>query len=266
MDEAPRDRKQHTVGSVLPSAEEMWFVLKVACLRSRRDASLEKPDNALFGCFKPKRARLMIKMQNTPPRISYDAAQRVRLDHTCQSRIRTLVWAALTLLCVVIASKAPALDLDTPFDSIDGGTMTLSQWEGQPVLVVNTASMCAFTEQYRDLQALYDRYRDQGLVVLAVPSDDFNQELASDGEVKEFCELVYGIDMPMTVITSVKGRNAHPFYQSLRQDTGFAPRWNFNKVLLDGQGNLVETFASRVRPLSDEITTPIEDLLAKRAG
>jgi glutathione peroxidase len=168
----------------------------------------------------------------------------------------------LTTLFVVWSSQTTALDRETPFDSIDGGTLTLTQWEGQPVLVVNTASMCVFTEQYRELQALYDRYRDQGLIVLAVPSDDFNQELASDAEVKEFCELIYGIDMPMTVITGVKGRNAHPFYQSLRQEAGFTPRWNFNKVLLDHEGQLVETFASRVRPLSDQITQKIDSLLS----
>lgn len=181
---------------------------------------------------------------------------------------RNLYWLKLSSLCLLTAffvlwsSQTTALDRETPFDSIDGGTLTLAQWEGQPVLVVNTASMCAFTEQYRELQALYDRYRDQGLVVLAVPSDDFNQELASNAEVKEFCELTYGIDMPMTVITGVKGRNAHPFYQSLRQEVGFTPRWNFSKVLLDRQGQVVDTFASRVNPLSDQITRQIDSLLS----
>lgn len=164
-------------------------------------------------------------------------------------------------LLALFGSHAFAIDRDTPFESIYGGTMTLSEWEGQPVLVVNTASLCAFTEQYRDLQALYDRYRDAGLVVLAVPSDDFNQELANNAEVKDFCELIYGLDMPMTVITSVKGRDAHPFYQSLREDTGFTPRWNFNKVLLDDQGNLVDTFPSHIGPLSDVITVQIDRIL-----
>jgi glutathione peroxidase len=171
----------------------------------------------------------------------------------------------LTGAFVVLASHVVALDRDTPFGSIDGGTLTLSQWEGQSILVVNTASMCAFSDQYRDLQALYDRFRDDGLIVLAVPSDDFNQEFASDQEVKDFCELVYGIDMPMTVITGVKGRNAHPFYQSLRQEAGFTPRWNFNKVLLDSEGKLVETFASRVSPLSDAMIREIEGVLGDRS-
>ena len=184
----------------------------------------------------------------------------------CVNALQLRVMATLTGVFLVLASHVSALDRDTPFGSIDGGTLTLSEWEGQPILVVNTASMCAFSDQYRDLQALYDRFRDDGLVVLAVPSDDFNQEFASDQEVKDFCELVYGIDMPMTVITGVKGRNAHPFYQSLRQEVGFAPRWNFNKVLLDREGKLVETFASRVSPLSDAMIREIEGALTDRSG
>ena len=116
------------------------------------------------------------------------------------------VWALST------AGAAYALDLSAKFDSIDGGKLAVSDWTGQPVLVVNTASQCAFTKQYRGLQDLYDAYRDQGLVVLAVPSDDFKQELVSNAEVKEFCELQYGIDLPMTGITSVKGETAHPLF------------------------------------------------------
>ncbi|SEW18789.1 glutathione peroxidase [Cognatiyoonia koreensis] len=162
------------------------------------------------------------------------------------------------LICVGLPAKA--LDLETTFDSIDGGTLAVSQWAGQPVLVVNTASQCAFTGQYRSLQDLYDTYRERGLVVLAVPSDDFNQELASDAEVKEFCELQYGIDLPMTTITSVKGNAAHPFFASLNAETGFVPRWNFNKVLIGPDGNVVDTFGSQIDPLSRQVTDKIEAL------
>lgn len=175
--------------------------------------------------------------------------------------LQSILFAALVALAGVFASGVAALDRDTPFASIDGGTLTLSQWEGRPVLVVNTASLCAFTEQYRGLQALYDRYRERGLVVLAVPSDDFNQELDDSAAVKDFCELVYGLDLPMTDITPVKGRDAHPFYRSLRQEAGFTPRWNFNKVLLDANGDLVETFGARDRPMSPKIVGQIEALL-----
>ena len=150
---------------------------------------------------------------------------------------------------------------DTRFQSIDGGHIDMSDFEGRPVLVVNTASLCAFTDQYADLQALYDEYRDAGLVVLAVPSADFRQELDTGEEVQEFCELTYGIDMPMADITPVTGRDAHPFYKTVREATGFVPRWNFNKVLVGPDGTVIETWGARDRPTSPQITGPIRALL-----
>ena len=148
------------------------------------------------------------------------------------------------------------------FSSIDGGTLSMADWAGRPVLVVNTASRCAFTGQYEALQALYDRYRDRGLVVLAVPSDDFRQELATEAEVKEFCELNFGLDLPMTEITHVRGPDPHPFYRWLAEEHGFRPRWNFNKVLIGPDGAPVQTFGSRVSPLAPAITRRIEAMLA----
>lgn len=172
-----------------------------------------------------------------------------------------LVGLLYIAVVATLAQPVAALDTESPFSSIDGGTLRLSDWAGQPVLVVNTASLCGFTNQFADLQALYDRYRDVGLVVLAVPSNDFRQELDSNEEVKAFCELTYGIDLPMTEITPVRGKAAHPFFASLRTEEGFVPRWNFNKVLLDGEGTLVAAFRSRHRPLSTAITSRIEELL-----
>ena len=165
------------------------------------------------------------------------------------------------IVAMLIGFQAKAAELDVPFDSIDGGTLSLSQWSGQPILVVNTASMCGYTKQYAGLQTLYDTYRDRGLVVLAVPSDDFNQEYASEEKVKVFCDLEYGIDMPMTAITHVKGPNAHPFYQSLVTEANFVPRWNFNKVLIGPRGNVVQTYGSRITPTSSEIVNDITALL-----
>ncbi|MGR3636406.1 MAG: glutathione peroxidase [Shimia sp.] len=162
---------------------------------------------------------------------------------------------------VLTSGMALALDLSAKFDSIDGGTLAVSEWVGQPVLVVNTVSQCAFTKQYRGLQDLYDTYRDRGLVVLAVPSDDFKQELGSNTEVKDFCELQYGIDIPMTGITSVKGQYAHPLFVSLRQDAGYVPRWNFSKVLIGPDGAVVAQLSSNTKPMSNSVTTQIEDLL-----
>ena len=165
------------------------------------------------------------------------------------------------LVAIVLGHQVQAANLETPFDSIDGGTLSLSDWRGQPILVVNTASRCAFTRQYAALQDLYDAYRNRGLVVVAVPSNDFKQELGSNEDVKEFCEVQFGLDLPMTEITSVRGKAAHPFYRSLMQDHDFAPNWNFNKVLIGPDGEIVDTFGSRTRPMSPEITVAIESVL-----
>jgi len=167
----------------------------------------------------------------------------------------------VVFLAALVALPALALDLKTPFGSIDGGELSLGDWSGQPVLVVNTASRCGYTQQYAGLQKLYDRYRDQGLVVLAVPSNDFRQELSSDEEVKEFCEVQFGLDIPMTTITPVRGGDAHPFYASLADEAGFAPRWNFNKVLIGPDGSVAGTWGSRTKPLSGKITHAVEALL-----
>lgn len=166
-----------------------------------------------------------------------------------------------TVFLVLMAQAGLAKGLTGTFPSIDGGTLSIEEWRGQPVLVVNTASQCGFTNQYDGLQALYDRYRAAGLVVLAVPSDDFNQELASAEEVKEFCEINFNLDIPMTDITHVKGAKAHSFYRSVRSATGFEPKWNFNKILLNADGEVVKSWGSVVKPESAAITSEIEKLL-----
>ena len=151
------------------------------------------------------------------------------------------------------------------FNAIDiaGEEVSLADYRGKVLLIVNTASKCGFTPQYDGLQALYDRYRHRGLVVLAVPSDDFRQELSSEAEVKEFCEVNFGLDIPMTTITHVRGPEAHPFYASLAAETGFTPAWNFNKVLVAPHGRVAGTWGSMTRPLSGAITRQIETLLAE---
>lgn len=169
------------------------------------------------------------------------------------------VMAILAALWLGVAAQAEVRD--ARFPSIDGGDIAMADYAGQPVLVVNTASRCAFTDQYEGLQALYDSYRDRGLVVLAVPSNDFRQELGTAEEVAEFCELTYGIDMPMTDILHVRGRDAHPFYRAVKAQTGFVPMWNFNKVLIGPEGDVIQTWGSRTRPDAPQVTRAIEGLL-----
>jgi glutathione peroxidase len=147
------------------------------------------------------------------------------------------------------------------FASIDGGEIDLADWRGKPVLVVNTASLCGYAGQFDGLQALHERFGPEGVLILAVPSDDFDQELASEAEVKEFCAMTFDLTLPMTEITPVKGASAHPFYAWVRDQTGFVPRWNFNKVLIAPDGSVAATFGSKTKPESAAIAGRIEALL-----
>lgn len=171
--------------------------------------------------------------------------------------MRALVVGVLCLL----ASVAWADLRNVTVPSIDGGVINMAAWSGQPVLVVNTASQCAYTGQYEALQTLYDTYRARGLVVLAVPSDDFRQELDSAERVREFCEMAFGLDMPMTDILTIKGAQAHPLYAGFRDAAGFVPRWNFNKVLIGADGRIVETWGAPTAPMSRPIRNAVEAAL-----
>jgi glutathione peroxidase len=153
---------------------------------------------------------------------------------------------------------------DFSFNAIDGGPLPLSGWAGHPVLVVNTASFCGYTPQYRDLEALWQKYRDRGLVVLGVPSNDFGaQEPGSAAEIKSFCETNYSVDFPLTEKYRVVGGAAHPFYAwvAATLGEGAAPRWNFHKYLIGPDGELAGTWPSSVLPGDAAITGEIEKML-----
>lgn len=146
------------------------------------------------------------------------------------------------------------------FGSIDGGEIDLLALGDGPVLVVNTASRCGFVGQFDGLQALQDTYGPRGLTVVGVPSNSFYQELATEGAVKEFCEMTFGIEFPMTELTAVTGRSAHPFYAWAREQ-GYSPAWNFYKILLDGDGRIVDAFGTMVQPDAPRLVAAIEALL-----
>lgn len=165
------------------------------------------------------------------------------------------------ILAVFLAGPVVAEAPTFSFPSIDGGTFSTAKWRGKPVLVVNTASLCGFTPQYENLQALSDRYQGRA-VVLAVPSNDFAQELGSNGEVKEFCAMNFDLTLPMTTLQHVAKGDLHPFYDWLQKAHGFAPVWNFNKVLLDTVGGFVKSWGSATKPDSKPITQAIDALLA----
>jgi glutathione peroxidase len=172
-----------------------------------------------------------------------------------------LVGCLMAMTGFAAAGQAATTEETFRFASIDGGVIDLADFAGKPVLVVNTASMCGYAGQFDGLQALHERFGPQGVLILAVPSDDFNQELADEAAVKEYCALTFDLTLPMTEITSVRGPDAHPFYAWVKDQDGFTPRWNFNKVLLAPDGSIDGTFGSGVEPESDQIAGRIETLL-----
>lgn len=150
------------------------------------------------------------------------------------------------------------------FTSIDGTQLPLSGFKGKAVLVVNTASACGLTPQYKGLEALWKGYRDRGLVVLGVPCNDFGaQEPGTEGEIKIFCETRFGVDFPMTAKAHVIGAAAHPFYQwaAAELGEGSTPRWNFHKYLVAKDGSLAGVFGSRTDPEAAEVKAAIEAAL-----
>ena len=152
---------------------------------------------------------------------------------------------------------------DFKINSISGDIMDLNDFKGKPVLVVNTASYCGFTKQYDDMQELWERYKDKGLIVLGIPSNSFNQEKKNNDEVKEFCEVNFRINFPITEITDVKGNNAHEVYKWAKENHGKSavPKWNFYKILINKEGTIEDVYASLTNPTSKKITKKIESLL-----
>ena len=174
--------------------------------------------------------------------------------------------AWLLLAPAALAADAPAgcpATLQHTFPRLqDEKPQSLCQYSGKVVLVVNTASFCGFTGQYKGLEDLYARYKDKGLVVLGFPSNDFAQEKASNKEIADFCENTFGVKFPMFAKSSVKGPEASPLYQQLAQLSGTAPRWNFHKYLLGRDGKLVDNYSSLTGPDHKGLVRAIEQQLA----
>ena len=152
---------------------------------------------------------------------------------------------------------------DFNIKSISGKIIDLEDYRNKVVLMVNTASYCGFTKQYDDLQLLWEKYKSDGLIVLGVPSNSFNQEKKTDTDVKEFCKVNFNIDFPMTTITEVKGENAHELFKWAEKNHGKSaiPKWNFHKILINKDGKIEDTYNSFTKPTSKKITSKIESLL-----
>ena len=183
------------------------------------------------------------------------------------------IYALIVAALAALASATPSSSAESPcasfldhkFPNLQDEQVTLCQFSGKVLLIVNTASECGYTPQYEGLEKLYRRYRDKGFVILGFPANDFGgQEPGSNKEIAQFCRLNYGVTFPIFAKTSVVGANANPLYRALAAQTGKPPRWNFHKYLLDRAGQPVAVFESAVEPEDSRITSQIEKLLAAR--
>jgi glutathione peroxidase len=183
------------------------------------------------------------------------------------------IYAFIAAATLVSVSANPTIGAESPCPtvlnhklvSLQNEPISLCQFGGKVLLVVNTASECGYTPQYEGLEKLYRRYRDKGFAVLGFPANDFGgQEPGSNQEIAQFCRLNYGVSFPMFAKTSVLGGKANPLYRALATQTGKPPRWNFHKYLLDRSGQPVAVFESAVEPEDSRITSQIEKLLAAR--
>ena len=152
---------------------------------------------------------------------------------------------------------------DFSIESITGEIINFKDYKNKVILVVNTASYCGFTKQYDELQNLWDLYKEKGLIVLGVPSNSFNQEKNNNADVKEFCEVNFNISFPLSIITEVKGDNAHEIFKWAKKNYGNSavPKWNFHKILINKNGKIEDTFNSFTKPTSDKIIKKIEEIL-----
>tara|TARA_R110002072_G_scaffold299590_1_gene475362 strand:- start:568 stop:1122 length:555 start_codon:yes stop_codon:yes gene_type:complete len=179
--------------------------------------------------------------------------------------VRILSLLALLMSGPAMAADAPKTTAhDFAFTAIDGTPLPLKFFAGKAVLVVNTASQCGFTPQYAALQDLWTRYRDKGFVLLGVPSNDFGgQEPGTAAEIKEFCEVNFSVDFPLTEKAVVTGEGAHPFYAWADKELGALakPRWNFHKYLIAPDGRLADWFSTPTAPTAPRVIKAVEAVL-----
>jgi glutathione peroxidase len=193
-----------------------------------------------------------------------------------------LIAAVLALCGMLMATQVQAADpKPTPASSSsecpvvlrhtverlqDEKPQNLCQYAGQVVVVVNTASYCGFTPQYKSLEALYDKYKDKGLVVLGFPSNDFSQEPGNNQKIADFCENTYGVKFPMFSKTTVRGSDASPLFKQLTLASDTAPKWNFYKYLISRDGKQVKSYNSTTDPMDKAFLAEVEKQLAPRVN
>ena len=174
-----------------------------------------------------------------------------------------ILISIMTLFTTSSIAKYEKLAYEFYFNDLDGSLLSLSDYKNKVIVIVNVASKCGFTNQYEELQELWDNYKSKGLIVLGVPSNTFNQEKKKNDEVKKFCEVNFNINFPLSTITEVKGDNAHEIFKWAKKNYGKSaiPKWNFHKILINKEGKIEDTFASFTKPTSGKVIKKIERIL-----
>ena len=181
---------------------------------------------------------------------------------SCTAQSKTFVQTPNAEKAIGISSNQTKNIYQFKVDGLEGGTIDFSAYKGKKILVVNTASACGYTPQYKELEALYEKYKNK-LVIIGFPANNFGgQEPGTNAEIKEFCTKNYGVTFPMAAKISVKGDDTAPIYKWLTSKTengvlDATIGWNFNKFLIDEKGNMVAYFPSKVTPMSEEITSKL---------
>ena len=159
-----------------------------------------------------------------------------------------------------VSANYTSLAYEYDFNGIDGNKIKLEDFKDKVIVIVNVASRCGYTPQYEDLQELWSNYKERDLVVIGVPTNNFNQETASNKQKKDICETNFGINFPMTEKINVIGNDAHPFYKWAKQNYGIGaiPKWNFHKIVIGKNGKVADTFASFTKPSSKKFLKLIE--------
>ena len=171
------------------------------------------------------------------------------------------------MIGILMTSEVKANVYQFNFKSIDGKEINLNDFKGKPIFIVNTASLCGFTYQYSDLEALHQKYKKDGLIIIGIPSNDFgNQELSSNQKVKEFCTINFDISFMLTEIINIKGEKGHPFFKWVKEEAGFLafPKWNFYKYLINRKGDLVSWYSSTTNPMSEKIKIKVKKLIDEK--
>ena len=170
----------------------------------------------------------------------------------------------MVLFSTSVTANNEKLVYDFSFKDLDGSNLNLSEYKNKVIIIINVASQCGFTKQYEDMQKVWDKYQEKGVIMLGIPSNDFgNQEPGTNNEIKNFCEAKFGITFPITEKVTVKGENAHSFYLWAKKEYGSSaiPKWNFHKIIVGKKGKIVDTFASMTNPSSEKFIQAIEEAL-----